>query len=418
VSASPSSPRFPLVDSLRAIAALCVFAVHLPFWVRLDAGNPLKPYLLQLNVGVSVFFLVSGFLLYRPFAAARRAGAPRPPLVPYALRRVFRIVPAYWVALPFVVLLVGASGEAASATPVFSPRGIVAYFGFLQAYSSQTLLGGISAAWTLCAEAAFYAFLPLWAWALRRVAVRSAAGFLRTELFALGGLFAVGLVYTLIAAAHTTIDARVFVDVTRVEPWLYLLPAFLDQFALGMALAVVSIAVTERDVAPAAVRLVDRAPWVPWLVAALAFLLLGRVVDWVPGDFGRQFVLIHLCQGVVALGLLMPAVLGRPDRGWVRRVLANRALLWIGLVSYSLYLWHAAILRVLADADLDRTLGGIGYTVLGLGVSLLVAGASFYAIERPALRVGRRLSRRRDAQDADVRMRALERHEAPGVPPG
>lgn len=67
-------------------------------------------YLAQLNLGVSIFFVISGFLLYRPFGAARLAGERSPPLLPYAIRRVARIVPAYWVALTIVALWLPVSG--------------------------------------------------------------------------------------------------------------------------------------------------------------------------------------------------------------------------------------------------------------------------------------------------------------------
>src|ERR671930_1014584 len=109
----PSNPRFPLFDSLRAIAALSVFGLHLPARIWLD--SPVRPYVLVLDVGFAVFFLISGFLLYRPFARARYAGESTPAIMPYAQRRLLRIVPAYWVALVLVVVLLGAGGEAANA---------------------------------------------------------------------------------------------------------------------------------------------------------------------------------------------------------------------------------------------------------------------------------------------------------------
>lgn len=400
------NPRFPLLDSLRGIAALSVFFFHLPFVLGLS--DPLRSYVLQLNAGVAVFFLLSGFLLYRPFARARFRGEPRPALVPYAERRALRLIPAYWVALVFVVLLVGRSGEAQNATAVFSPRGLVAYFGFLQVYGSSTLLGGISAAWTLCVEAAFYALLPLWALAMRRLAAGSRRRFVQTELAALAGLFAVGAIWTAVAAAHSAPSAAALVDVTRIKPWLYVLPGYLDHFALGMALAVLSVASTEAAREPGAVRLIDRAPWLPWLVALAAFALLGRVNHWFDG-FGARFFTTHELQGLLALGLLLPAVFGDPRRGRLRRLLSSRPLLWIGLVSYSVYLWHAALLSKLSDLGALDSLGRLGYTALALAVTLAVAAVSFYLVERPSLRLGRRLSHRRRSQDADVRMRDLER---------
>jgi peptidoglycan/LPS O-acetylase OafA/YrhL len=106
-------------------------------------------------------------------------------------------------------------------------------------------------------------------------------------------------------------------------------------------------------------------------------------------------------------------VFGDPSRGSVRRLLANRALLWVGLVSYGLYLWHAAIIAKVSDLGARDELGSVGFIAATLCLSLLVAAASFYAIERPALRLGRRDARRGRSHDADIRMRDLARHERP-----
>jgi peptidoglycan/LPS O-acetylase OafA/YrhL len=402
---SDVNPRFPLFDSLRAIAALSVFADHLPVTIHTLAASPLRPYFAQLNVGVSVFFLTSGFLLYRPFARARYRREESPAVVPYAIRRVLRIGPAYWVALPLTALLVAKSD-------VFTTHAF-AYFGFLQVYDSDTLLGGISAAWTLCVEVAFYAMLPLWALLLmRRVSFSSRRAFVRTELIGLAALYAAGLAWTSVAATGEHLTPSVLFAVTQIPPWLYVLPSFLDQFALGMALAVISVAAADRSRRSGAIELVDRAPWLPWLAAAIAFFLLAHIESVFPA-FGPQAIAQHLLQGVVAFALLLPAVFGDPDRGLVRKVLANRVLLWIGLVSYGLYLWHAAILLKLADMGAIGTLGSFGYVLVALGLSLLAAAASFYLIERPALRLGRRLLHRGRAEDADVRMRDLRYHERP-----
>ncbi len=413
-----SAPRFPLFDSLRAIAALSVFAVHLPLVATMAPDHFLKPYLLELNLGVAVFFLISGFLLYRPLAQARYLGEPAPSARLFGTRRALRIVPAYWVALPVVVLMLGASGEAASASPVFTPSGVITYFGFLQVYDSDTLLGGISAAWTLCVEVTFYAMLPLWALLMRRFASRSHGQFVRTELVALAGLFMVGFTWTAVAASNTTPTANVFLDPTQIKPWLYVLPAYLDHFAVGMALAVASVALAGRETQPRAVTLIERAPWLPWLVAAVAFAVTAQLSDWFSGNWGARFLATHELQAVVALGLLAPAVFGNPEVGWVRRLLANRVLLWLGLVSYGIYLWHAAVIAKLVDLGALNSMSDLPFTASALAITVLAAAASFYLVERRALRLGRRLSHRRRSQDADVRMGDLARHERPEPEPG
>lgn len=410
-------PRFPLFDSLRGIAAICVFSEHLPYAVRLPKDNFFKPYLLQLNAGVAIFFLASGFLIYRPFAQARMRGEPAPALIPYSIRRILRVAPPYWLALPFAVLLVGPAGEAVNAQPVFTLRGVVSYFGFLQVYDSRTLLGGISAAWSLNVEAAFYAMLPLWAWLLRRGAVRSRGHFVRSELLAIAPLVLLGVLWTGIASRQIHLNESVFYDVTQIPPWLYVLPSYIDHFAIGMALAVISVATWGRARVPRPIALIDRAPWVPWVMAAVAFIAIGRLGYAFDLSYGTRTLGIHVLQAVFGLGLVLPAIFGDSTRGLVRRILANRVLGWVGIVSYGVYLWHTIVLFKMGGWGLPSEWSPFAFIPVAFSASLIFAAMSFYGLERHAQRLGRRLSHRRRSQDADMRLRDLPHHERESAEP-
>jgi len=163
--------RFGGLDAVRRTAALSLVLFHaIGIYARGSAPDAwTHDWVARLDVGVPIFFLLSGFLLYRPFVRARAAGA-EPSLRAYAWRRFLRIFPGYWVALIVAVLALGLSGALA-------PR----YLLLLQAYSKDTVAGGLPQAWTLCVEVAFYAFLPLWAAFVRRTAA--------PELPALAALF-------------------------------------------------------------------------------------------------------------------------------------------------------------------------------------------------------------------------------------
>src|SRR5436190_8283666 len=180
--------RYPLMYSLRAIAALAVLATHAAVFAGLETsgGTTLGQYAARLDAGVAVFFVISGCLLYRPFARARLTGITAPATGPYAWRRFLRIVPAYWVALTLITLLFGTSGD------VFGWPGIAQYYGVGQAYSNASFGGGLTQAWSLTVEVAFYAFLPLWAAGMRVVLGRRG---IRVEMTALAALFAVGVIY-------------------------------------------------------------------------------------------------------------------------------------------------------------------------------------------------------------------------------
>ncbi len=157
--------RFPCFDGLRAIAALAVLTFHVtgildsqgilsaPHWVT-NALSRLGLF------GVGSFFVISGFLLYRPFAVAALTGTPSPAWFPFWKRRFFRIYPAYWVALAVAVFVLGQGGF------VSVVHG-TAHFAMIQNYRAGFIGGGLTVAWTLGIEISFYIVLPFVAKLLR-----------------------------------------------------------------------------------------------------------------------------------------------------------------------------------------------------------------------------------------------------------
>jgi peptidoglycan/LPS O-acetylase OafA/YrhL len=378
--------HFPLVDSLRALAALGVVAFHAALFAGVPRGDtPLTPYTAHLDVGVTVFFLISGFLLYRPYVRARAHELPAPPLASYAWRRFLRIVPAYWVALTVVAVALGLS-------EVFTASGIATYYGFAQIYSAGTAGGGIDQAWTLCVEVTFYALLPLWALLVGRVA--RGRRLLAVELGGLALLAAGSLAYKAVAVMHVDPGSL------SSAPWLMPLPNFLDDFAIGMAVAVASVHYEGRRELPRPLALIARYPELSWLVAALAFWAVSTQIGWT-GVIGEpitraMFMEKHVLYAIVALGILLPAAFGDPEHGWVRRLLRWRPLLYVGLVSYGLYLYHLAVLTAFNRRWHDRLVellpSGLGWRIggflaIGIAGGLALASASYYLVERPALKL-------------------------------
>jgi peptidoglycan/LPS O-acetylase OafA/YrhL len=374
--------RFPLVDSLRAIAALSIVGYHAAFFSGLLARDSLGTAVTtNLQVGVPVFFLISGFLLYRPFAAARLRGEQQPLTRAYAWRRFLRIAPAYWVALTL-------SGVLGLALAMDAAR-LPAYYAFGQVYDSSTYFGGLPQAWTLCVEITFYALLPLWALALRALPARSPVVWLRQELAALALLFALGVAYKLAVVFGADLNAG------SSKPLLLSLPAYLDQFAVGMGLAVLTLWLAEREPRPRWASFVDERGWLAWAFAALAFAAAVALVGET-GRFGHaltrtEYLLRHALWTACALGLIVPAVIGEGSRGAVRRLLARRRLAFLGLVSYGVYLWHLSAMTAEGRLGLHAQ-GGLGWLVwalLGGAASVALGVASYYLVERPALRLRR-----------------------------
>jgi peptidoglycan/LPS O-acetylase OafA/YrhL len=374
--------RWPLFDSLRAIAALSVLAFHAAFVSRVFGSDSfVRPYMSHLDVGVTVFFLISGFLLYRPFVRARLYEQDAPHVGAYAWRRFLRIVPAYWVALTVIALWFGFS-------EVFPFGGEPLYYVFGQIYSGPKAPWGIPQAWTLCVEVTFYAFLPIWAFAMRRFSVR-------WELVALGLMWLASLLYKVWALRH-----RAPGDLGG-APYLQTLPNFLDQFSIGMALAVLTAHWEQRGRVPRAVEVLRRHDWLPWLAAAVAFWVVSTRIGFtgklLQHYSRRMFLGRHELYTVVAVGVALPAIFAVPGRGFAGRVLAHRVLAYLGLISFGMYLYHLAVIQQVdrwLGKPMDAALGVrlLTYGVLGLLGAALVASLSYYLVERPALRLKRLVS--------------------------
>ena len=257
VAPPPGNPRFPLLDSLRGLAALSILVFHVDGLNLNDTGRWVRVITWRLNIGVTVFFVLSGFLLYRPFVAARLEGRTQPRIRDYARRRVLRIVPAYWLALTVLAIYPGLVG-------VFTGDWW-RYYGFAQNYSIPNEVHGIAQAWTLGIEASFYAALPIYALAITRatrgVPTRSAV---RRDLIGLGAL-ALGAVGARVVLGHNSIV-------------VYTLPGMLYWFALGMAMAVASAYVALTDGHSAALRVIERWPSALWCAAVALTVSLTVVL--------------------------------------------------------------------------------------------------------------------------------------------
>lgn len=380
----PGRHHFPLVDSLRAVAALAVLGTHAAAPAGLySGGSSMGQFAARLEVGVPIFFLISGFLLYRPFARARIEGTPVIRTRAYAWRRFLRIAPAYWVALTAAAVIFGVPG-------VLTWSGIPTYYGVAQAYTTDTIGGGLVQGWTLTIEVAFYAFLPLFAWAVRRLPGSTVAARIRWELVAVGLLIGTGVAYKLVVLAFEDPDA------VATTPALIALPAYFDQFGLGMLIAVLTVGVARGGQMPRIVRPIERYPGIAVAVAAVAFWAVSTRLGidyrfFVTPIERDQYLVRHFLYTIVAVSLLLPAVIGDERQGLVRRVFGNRVMLYLGLVSYGIFLWNLLVVTQLTDWDFGSLIPSYGpltyaaWVGATLAFTVVLASASWYLIERPAL---------------------------------
>ena len=376
---------FPTLDGYRAIAAMAIVVLHAAVISGFVFREPrLGQYFSRLDIGVSIFFVISGFLMYRPFVLAHFEARQGPGVRDYFVGRFLRIYPAYWVALIAVVWVFRQPGPKHQINNVGD---FIAYFGLLQQYSAAHAYGGIQQAWTLCVEVAFYVFLPIWALGVRAVARRigpRVGGTVRVELAGLVLLFATGILYRMTVL---TIEPTNAVEIS----WL---PAFFDQFALGMLLAVVSAGREAGRMRAGIADTIGRHPWVCWLVAAGGFWLVATQLGLPIGypTFTRvQWLSWTLGYGFVAFVLLLPAVFGNQRESVLRRALCHPVIVFVGLVSFGIYLWH--------ELWLDRFFRSTGLVPFDPGANVLAVlvyaatlsiGAGYLSwrfVERPVMRL-------------------------------
>jgi peptidoglycan/LPS O-acetylase OafA/YrhL len=331
-------------------------------------------YTSRLEIGVAVFFIISGFLLYRPFAAAHFEGRPRLEARAFWVRRLKRIVPAYWAAFLIVSYVIHADTVRHA---WFSP---LVYLTFAQIYSPRYALTGITQAWSLCTEMTFYLALPLYAGLFDR-RPRTPDRQLRLELGGLGALVAASFAFRIpVLLGHS--------QVAHTMPnWL---PAYADVFALGMFLAVISSWLSVNQLRPAWLWH-PLLPWASWLLAGGAFVAVSNIglpfppiaVLSIGPSLGRQAL-----YGLFGFFMVAPAVFGPQDRGLIRHALRWRPVVLIGVVSYGVYLWHESwmnmYLRWVADKPFTAALLSMTAAVTALAIA--AASISYIVIERPVLR--------------------------------
>jgi len=376
----PGHPRFPLFDALRAIAALCVLLLHTASFSGIEVDSWYLGLLANLDIGVTMFFLISGFLLYRPMVAARVLGAPASSWPAYAWRRFLRIAPAYWVALTALALFPGIYG-------VFTDNWWV-YYGLLQNYpiyslsadcSADVLRCGINPVWSLGIEVGFYATLPLFAWGMGRIAARARPSrWFTTELIVLG----------LVGLASLPIATRFG---TELERLLWYLPLGHGLwFGLGMALAAASVMAQQTGALPRGIGWLAGRPGIAWGAAIGIYVLAGlAILDPFPGNSGSRYGVEYVVFGLIAALLLLPAVFGDGRTGVPKRVLASPVLAWLGLVSYGIFLYHWPIAFALSRVGVTEWWPHAPFlvlTVVTLALTLACAAVSYYLVERPILR--------------------------------
>ncbi|MFD1215922.1 acyltransferase family protein [Microbulbifer celer] len=355
--------RLDRLDALRGIAALLVVWQHTSeSFVKIPGVAERGSWLADLawsvdfgRIGVVCFFLISGFIIPHSFSSGPGA------LKKFAIRRLFRLYPVYWVSI-LVALMAGSI----LANRHWEPIAVITNLSMMQKLLGQEHIQGLY--WTLQVELIFYILC----------ACLFFSGKMKNMVFLT--FFAGGCLFVFVGQE---LLLRSIAGEESISAELRYIPYFLSIMFCGTLLRAVFWEEHPLSrklfflTAPAA------AFGIPALVLMLHFLGFS-VVDQ-PVRFGAAYL---IALAIFLLAIFIP---------WrVPGILA-----WFGLISYSIYLFHPVAMRIVHWTNKQSWAGFTEnwalwvYMSAGFAITLLIATCTFYLIERPAIAVGRRLSRRK-----------------------
>ena len=326
--------RVASLTGIRAVAALLVMLTHAAYTTGKYPQGYLGLVYSRAEIGVPIFFVLSGFLLFAPWVKAAASGGPPPSVRRYAWHRVRRIMPAYAVTVVAAYLLY--HFRTAGPNPGHTWEGLFRNLTLTQIYTDNYLYSflhqGLTQMWSLAVEVAFYVALPLLAYLLLVVLCRRRwrPGLLVGGLIALAAVTPAWLILV-----HTT---DFLPDGARL--WL---PSYLAWFIGGMLLAALQ---------PLGVRAYAMA-CVPLAVAC--YFIVSTPIAGEPTTSPaelREALAKALFYAVIATLVVAPLALedrgagGGRTQGLYARVLASRPMVFLGEISYEIFLIHLVTMEL------------------------------------------------------------------------
>ncbi|MER6916658.1 acyltransferase [Streptomyces sp. NPDC000594] len=374
----------PAIDGLRAVATFMVLIAHLAQWTGAlidDQGRP-GPFVSVMSgllVAIPIFLIISGYLLYRPWADAALGTRKAPKVTHYYWHRVLRIFPIYWVFILTTLLIFNReqAGDFWRTVRLMTAQHVQNWADL----RTDPGLTNWAQTWSLATEVHYYMALPVVAFVLHR-ALKSRFG-APLALVLLGGVVVADFTWLVATSPSSPL----------VPPSLWWLRGYLGFLAVGMALAIIAARTAATGRESALGRIVKRSPWGFWALAVVAYAFTNT--DWAgsiddialsPWQAGIKYI----CHLSVAFGLAAPLVLARGSGP--ERLLSRRTVVWVGRVSCGIFLWHLVIMQVtvwyLMDSDWAQLGTGSFFVLLPFvtALSVLAGWLSYTLVEMPVLR--------------------------------
>lgn len=419
-----------VLDGVRAIACVLVIAYHIDLltsrethvWFPDDKSHRIfSSVALAGASGVTLFFVLSGFLLFLPYAKALLFHSSWPSARLFYLRRVLRIVPAYYVSLFLIVLLF---------QPQYLQRAHWKELGlFLTFFMDSTQLTNHKLNgpfWTLAVEWQYYMLLPLLVLGFSLIVRRgSVQRRLWMTILCLVGLIGWGLFSRYWGLYFAFYPTKTFLVPRSVLNNILFFTygasgKYLEDFAVGMLISLCYVySKNAAPTHPLSMLLRRLSPWLWRLgIVILVFVALWHL-DWAfygiwaflnvisglhtwlnPFDLGSEICL------AVGFGLCVLGILYGTDK--FQRPFAWAPLRWLGLISYSMYMWHLPLIAILLNTVGHHLQGWNTYAALGLywcWVLIIVLPVSFLMyiwVEKPWMKLGDRFRRDSDKPKTQI----------------
>ncbi|HEU4360786.1 MAG TPA: acyltransferase [Mycobacterium sp.] len=321
-----SVDRVASLTGIRAVAAILVVATHAGYTTGKYTHGYAGLVLSRMEIGVPIFFVLSGFLLFRPWVKATVQGGPPPSLRRYAWHRVRRIMPAYVVTVLAAYLVY--HFRTAGPNPGHTWMGLFRNLTLTQIYTDNYLYSylhqGLTQMWSLAVEVGFYLILPALAYLLLVLVCRRRWQPVRL-LAALVGVAAITPAWLILV--HT-VDW--LPDSARLWP-----PGYLAWFVAGMLLSVLQ-AMGMYCYGVVAIPL-----------AVVCYLIAATPIAGEPTTSPRELteaLVKSVFYAVISVLAVAPLALG--NQGWYARLLASRPMVWLGEISYEIFLIHLVLMEV------------------------------------------------------------------------